>query len=92
MRYKKLIFTGHATIQMFRRGIRVEDIETVLGTGQLIREYPDEKPQASFLMLGFINNRPLHVVASTDELGDCYIITAYEPDIQLWNEKFTVKK
>lgn len=77
---------------MFKRGIRVEDIEMVLETGELIKEYPEDKPYPSFVMLGFINERPLHIVASTDKPGNCYIITAYEPDEKLWNEKFTLKK
>jgi len=92
MKYKKLHFSGHATVQMFKRGIQVEEIETVLETGKLIKEYPEDKPHASFLMLGFINNRPLHIVASTDKIGNCYIIAAYEPDAKLWDEKFTIKK
>ena len=92
MKYNKLHFNGHATVQMFKRGIRVEDIELVLETGEMIKEYPEDKPYPSFLLLAFIDKRPLHVVGSTDILGNCYIITAYEPDAKLWNKKFTLKK
>jgi hypothetical protein len=92
MKYKELHFSGHAVVQMFRRGIQVNDIEVVLETGKLIKDYPEDKPLASFLMLGFIEHRPLHVVASTDKQGNCFIITAYEPDVTLWNDKFTSKK
>lgn len=77
---------------MFRSGIQVEDIEEVLESGKLIKEYPEDKPHASFLILGFISHRPLHIVASTDKQGNCFIITAYEPDAKLWNENFTSKK
>ncbi|MCK9413932.1 MAG: DUF4258 domain-containing protein [Prolixibacteraceae bacterium] len=92
MKYKKLHFSGHAVVQMFRSGIQVEDIEEVLESGKLIKEYPEDKPHASFLILGFISHRPLHIVASTDKQGNCFIITAYEPDAKLWNENFTSKK
>jgi hypothetical protein len=90
--YKQLIFSGHAIIQMFKHGIKVEDIEYVLETGKHIKEYPEDKPYPSFLVLGFINNSPLHVVGSTDKPGNCYIITAYKPDIKLWDDNFTTKK
>ena len=92
MKYKKIHFSGHAAVQMFKRGIQVKDIEQVLETGELLKEYPEDKPYPSFLILGFINDRPLHVVASIDKPGNCYIITAYQPDAKLWNEKFTFKK
>jgi len=92
MEYKKLNFSGHAVVQMFKREIQVEDIEKVCKTGIIIKEYPNDKPFPSVLILGFINKRPLHVVASTDTLGNCYIITAYEPDSKLWDADFTTKK
>jgi len=90
--YTKLHFSGHAVIQMFKRGILVEEIEAVLQTGRVIKEYPEDLPFPSFLMLGFSANRPLHVVASTDKSGNCYIITTYEPDITLWDKDFSIKK
>lgn len=92
MRYKKLYFSGHATTQMFKRGITVEDIEEVLLSGKIIKEYPNDKPYPSFLVLEVVNKRPIHVVASIDSLGNCFIITAYEPDINLWDNNFTIKK
>jgi hypothetical protein len=92
MKFNQIYFSGHATLQMFKRNIQVEDIERVLDTGQIIKNYPDDKPFPSFLMLGFIGNRPLHVVASTDSRGNCYIITAYEPDKKIWNNDFSTKK
>jgi hypothetical protein len=90
--YNNLYFSGHATIQMFKRRILVEDVTAVIQTGNVIKEYPDDKPYPSFLILGFVNDRPLHIVASTDELDNCYIITAYEPDEAIWNNDFNTKK
>ncbi|MFA5327746.1 MAG: DUF4258 domain-containing protein [Prolixibacteraceae bacterium] len=58
MKYKNLHFSGHATVQMFKRRISVGDTELVLKTGKVIKEYPDDKPYSSFLILGFVNNRP----------------------------------
>jgi hypothetical protein len=92
VKFKNILFSGHAIIQMFKRGIKVSDVGTVLQTGKVIKEYPEDKPYPSFLILGFINDRPLHIVASSDENGNCYIVTAYEPDERLWDENFTTKK
>ena len=92
MNYKKLYFSGHATVQMFKRNILVEEVETVLTTGNIIKDYADDKPYPSFLILGFIKNRPMHIVASTDKDENCYIITAYEPDTNLWSKDFRTKK
>ena len=92
MECKKIYFSGHATVQMFKRSILVEDIETVLKAGMIIKDYPDDNPYPSFLILGFMKSRPLHIVVSTDEFGNCYIITAYEPDVAIWNADFKTKK
>jgi hypothetical protein len=92
MKYKQIYFSGHATVQMFKRGIQAEDVERVLKTGLIIKNYPDDKPYPSFLILGFVEKRPLHVVSATDRRGNCYIVTVYEPDKKLWNNDFKTKR
>ena len=92
MKCRKIHFSGHATIQMFKRTIDVDQVEHVLKTGKIIREYPEDKPYPSFLILGYVGKRPLHVVVSTDKQGNCYIITAYEPDRKLWKSDFETRK
>lgn len=92
MNCKTIIFSGHAVIQMFKRNISVNDVEAVMMVGQIIKNYPDDKPFPSFLVLGIVDNKVFHVVVSSDNSGNCYIITAYQPDSGLWNEDFTSKK
>jgi hypothetical protein len=92
MNYKTIYFSGHATVQMFKRKINVDNVELVIKSGEVIKSYPDDKPYPSFLILGFFESRPIHVVASVDQDGNCYIITTYEPDLIIWNETFTIKK
>jgi len=77
---------------MFKRRISVEDIYTILKNGRVIKSYPEDKPFPSYLVLGLAGKRILHIVISSDESGNCYIITAYQPDANLWNEDFTFKK
>ena len=92
MKCRKVHFSGHATVQMFKRIIEVDHVEYVLKTGKIIREYPEDKPYPSFLILGYVKKRPLHVVVSTDKLGNCYIVTVYEPNRKLWENDFETKK
>lgn len=92
MKCKKIHFSGHATIQMFKRSITVEQVEEVIEMGKIIKMYPEDKPHPSYLMLGYSAGHPLHVVISADNKGNCFIITAYEPDKKIWNENFENKK
>lgn len=55
--------------------------------------YPEEQPYPSRLVLGYVNDRPIHVVVAEDKSNDrCIIITAYEPDPALWESGFERKK
>jgi hypothetical protein len=59
----------------------------------VIREYADDRPYPSWLMLGYIGTRPLHVVAAdNDDDQETIVITVYEPDPQLWEADFKRKK
>jgi len=88
----KVIFTAHVLNQMFKRDISLEDIKHILENGVVIKEYPNDKPYPSFLILGYREKRPLHIVYSSNEFGDKIVITAYQPDISLWEENFDRKK
>ena len=88
----RLIYRVHAVQRMFARAISEADVRGVVETGRVIRNYPDDTPYPSRLILGFAGTRPLHVVAAdvpgTDEV---VIITVYEPDPSLWNDDFDQK-
>ncbi|WP_313950965.1 DUF4258 domain-containing protein [Accumulibacter sp.] len=58
----KLVFRQHAVQRMFERGISTVDIRSALETGQVIKEYNDDTPYPSALLLGYIDQGPLHVV------------------------------
>jgi hypothetical protein len=93
MAQQTLLFRAHAVQRMFDRGISVDDVRGVIGSGEIIREYPDDTPYPSRLMLGWISGRPLHVVAAdTGTDGETIIITAYEPDPNQWETDFTRRR
>jgi len=51
---------------MFHRKIKKDDVVTVIKNGQIIIDYPDDNPYPSCLILGFINDVPLHIVFAMD--------------------------
>lgn len=89
----QLVFSGHAIKQMFQRRISRDAVKIVISTGEVIADYPDDHPYPSCLMLGFSGDRPIHVVAAHDaETQTVYVITAYEPDVKLWQSDFKSRR
>ncbi|MCK5642346.1 MAG: DUF4258 domain-containing protein [Gammaproteobacteria bacterium] len=86
-----LHLTRHAVIRMAERQITSAEIRAVISEGTMIKEYPDDTPYPCKLYPGFSYSRPIHVVFS--ELDDMYIIiSAYQPDIDIWEPDFKRRK
>lgn len=78
---------------MFGRGIDVDDVTKVLAEGKDIETYADDSPYPSRLVLGWVGERPLHVVMADDYGNDLKIvITVYEPEPGLWDDGFERRK
>lgn len=83
----------HALERMMERDIFRDDVKQALLEGEVIEEYPDDRPHPSGLFLGFIAGEPLHVVVSIDSASHwCYIITAYKPDSKYFEVDFKTRK
>lgn len=77
---------------MNKRGITDDDVRSVLASGIVIEDYPNTLPYPSYLMLGWSDARPLHVVATHNlALQATLVITAYEPDPLAWDATFTLR-
>lgn len=88
----KIAVTKHARIRLEERGIRMDDIVRAIGNGEIIKEYADDKPLPSCLILGkSVEDKPLHLVISRDE-EFIYLITAYFPDSKQWEDDFKTRK
>lgn len=86
---RRVIYRVHAVQRMFEWNVRTDDIIHVLQSGEVIDEYPSDKPFPSRLIFAPVNERPLHVVAADKPNGDeTYIITVYEPDPKRWDVEF----
>ena len=86
------MITKHAGSRLIERDISVDDIKSAIKTGEIIKQYEDDKPFPSCLILGTATNKTqIHVVvsSSTDSL---YIITVYQPDTDEWHENLKTRK
>ena len=72
----------HALERMMKRGISREIVKQVLLEGEIIEDFPGEKPFPTPLFLGWFQGEPFHVVAALDSLsGYCFVITVHRPDL-----------
>ncbi len=75
-------------MRMFERGISEADIREILSTGEVIADYPDDRPYPSQLLLGWIDNKPMHILTAETDNGETIIVTAYHPELALWEDNF----
>ena len=87
-----IAITEHARIRLYERNINVDDIINGIDTGEIIKQYEDDKPLPSCLILGFsMKSQYIHIVVSCDT-DFIYLITAYFPDPDLWESNFKVRR
>jgi hypothetical protein len=78
---------------MFERSIEKQAVIEIIRSGEVIAEYSDDKPYPSFLLLGFVNQLPVHVVLGKNEAtNDCYVITVYLPSSDIWQEGYRKRR
>ena len=86
-------FSGHVFKRMAKRGFSLDTIKQVIENGTVIKEYPDDTPYPSWLILGYSGTRPVHIVSAYNKANDTeYAITVYEPDVLKWNSDFTERR
>ncbi len=79
----RLVFRVHAVERMFQHDVDEENIRHVVEDDETIKEYPDDTPYPSRLILGWRASRPIHVVAADDAENErTFIVTVYEPDFR----------
>ena len=94
MQYRDLIYRIHARQSMFTRSISDECVEHIVRNGKVIEDYPHAFPFPARLLLGWCNERSIHVVAAADSNQQLVIvITAYEATLDKWEpDKKTRRK
>jgi len=83
----------HALERMAKRGIATQIVKQVLLEGEIIEDYPDEKPFPAALLLGWFQREPFHVVTALDSLsGYCFVITVYRPDLDHFENDYKTRR
>ncbi|WP_304068324.1 DUF4258 domain-containing protein [Megamonas hypermegale] len=84
--------TQHCLLRIHQRKISYKEIKNIIMHGEIIEEYPNDFPYPSCLIFGkTINNRIIHVVVGINNIK-LYLITAYEPDPDKWEDNFKKRK
>ena len=93
MQCEKIVFSGHAVRRMFEWRVGRDEVLHVVASGEVIAEYPDDRPFPSVLLLATVEGRVLHAVVGEDAgTRTCYIVTVYPPDPTMWSPDFRTKK
>ncbi|MCI0453993.1 MAG: DUF4258 domain-containing protein [Candidatus Dadabacteria bacterium] len=83
----------HTLTRIIERGIPLEAIIKVILQGDVIEDYPSDRPFPSCLMFSLIEGKPIHVVVSLDEQENtAYIITVYEPSLDKFEPDYKTRK
>ena len=86
-------YSRHAFERMFERAIAPEVVARIIAQGEIIAEYPHDQPHPSVLILGYDQDRPVHVVVAHDvAMAICYVITVYSPAPALWDVTFKQRR
>lgn len=89
---ENISISRHALNKALERNIELQDAFDVVKNGIIITEYKDTKPHPCYLILGFLNGQPLHVVVAKDVfLEECWLVTVYIPDPVIWSGDFKTK-
>ena len=89
---ERIYWTKHCLNRLNQRNILVPEVKEAINNGEIIEYYYEDYPHPSCLILGYTKNSiKLHIVCgiSRDIL---YIITAYHPDENKWEEDMKIRR
>ena len=88
-----VFWKDHILQRMRQRKITVSEVLSVLKDFQIIEVYNDDKPFPSYLLMGYAEDRPLHIVAAVNaENFETHLVTVYIPDDSIWMDDYRRRK
>jgi len=91
--YGNIHWQKHALQRLMERNISRADVKKTILNGIIIESYVDDRPYPSVLIADIGEKKALHVVLAInveDEI--CYIITAYIPDENYFEEDLMTRR
>src|SRR2546428_1863211 len=89
----KIQWRKHVLQKLAERGIQQETVREVLLNGERIRDYVEDRPFPSALFLGYVSDKPLHVLAACDEIErQAFVITAYKPSLDVFESDYRTRR
>lgn len=83
----------HVIERLVERNISQADIVQAILEGEELKDYPEDRPYPSALFFAEMSGSPLHTVVAYDEENDwAYIITAYVPDLEHFENDFKTRR
>ena len=83
---QRIRISDHADTEAHDDGLLFDEIFFSVLQGEIIEDYPKDKPYPSCLIFGEnINGEPIHSVWAYNQINKwAVLITVYRPDPQLW--------
>lgn len=92
LKKKNILWTKHCLNRINQRDILISDIEVAINNGKIIEYYYDDYPYPSCLILGRDrNSKEIHIVCGICE-EYIYMITAYHPNIDKWENDMKTRR
>lgn len=89
---RNIIWTKHCLNRINQRNILIADIKTAINNGKIIEYYYDDYPYPSCLIIGKdTNDNIVHIVCGMNN-NLLFIITAYHPDSDEWEEDMKTRR
>lgn len=65
----------HAEKERYAEGIMISDLENAIQAGEMLEDYVDDPRGPSCLVLGYSQNKPIHIVCCETAAGWIRVIT-----------------
>jgi hypothetical protein len=93
VKLKNIKYRDHALERMMQRSILRSEVQKAILEGKIIEKYNDDFPFPSVLIAYIKTSKPLHIVLSYDDVNNiCYIITAYIPNTNHFEDDLITRK
>jgi hypothetical protein len=90
----RIAFKKHSAIRMRERGISADEVKNIMLHGEIIEDYPEDRPFPSCLVFGLTEKqKPVHIVIAIDSDDQIiWVITVYSPSKEEWEDGFKRRK